>query len=456
MTDLARRLVVRSLGVVTTLAVVSLWVQIDGLIGSRGILPVALAVPADPWRAPSIVWLWPSDAMLHGLCALGVALGLFVASGRGVAGPALLALWAVYLSLGNAGQIFLGYQWDTLLCETLLVVACIARWDPRTERRASPLGVWLVRLTLFKLMLDSGLVKLTSGDGTWRDGTALAYHYWTQPIPNPLSWYAHHLPARWHTVETYATLLIEIALPFAMFMGRWGRRAAFVGFSVVLGALFVTGNYGFFQLLSMVLVLSLLDDADLGSEPLAEPATRATNALVGTVLAVFLAVGAAMSYGRVLDYRDLPEPALAVVRAAHPWRTINAYGLFANMTEDRPELVIEGSDDGETWTPYVFRYKPGPLDRTPPVVAPHMPRLDWQLWFAALRSCERAPWVPRLLARLQAREPAVMGLIANDPFPDGGPRYIRANRVRYAFTDAGADTWRTLGPTQPYCPVRTR
>ncbi|MEZ4322915.1 MAG: lipase maturation factor family protein [Myxococcota bacterium] len=477
-TAFIRGVVVRSLGLVTLVAFASLWVQIDGLVGSRGILPLrdhldllARSAVGNPfWSAPTLFWWWPTDTALHLVCAAGCALSVALMAGIPLEGPVLLGLWALYLSLCHAGQVFLGFQWDTLLLETLFTSLLVARWNPWGRHGPSRVGVWALRLLLFKLMLGSGLVKLTSGDPTWWDGSALAYHYWTQPLPNPLSWAFHHAPLAWHRLETWATLVIEIALPFAMFAGRIGRRVAFVGFTLVLAMLFVSGNYGFFQLLSMVLVLTLLDDADVqaladrlparlsglasqGSrEPVAAPHV-AQEVLAGCVLAGLLGVGIPMQYGRTASYRDLGEGTLEVLRAAQPFRTVNAYGLFANMTESRPEVRIEGSDDGQTWVPYVFRYKPGPLDRRPPVVAPHMPRLDWQMWFAALGRCERNVWVTRLMERLADNEPVVVGLIATDPFPDGGPRYIRAMRTEYVFTDGGPDWWAASPVDEPYCRV---
>ncbi|MCB9678669.1 MAG: lipase maturation factor family protein [Alphaproteobacteria bacterium] len=467
----------RALGATSLVAFGSLWVQIDGLVGSNGILPfrdhldaVAASASGNPfWEEPTLFWWWPTDAALHVACGLGCLGSALLMTGLPLEGPVLLGLWALYLSLSQVGQIFLGYQWDTLLTETLFTAMLVARWHPWSSEEPARLGVWALRLLLFKLMLGSGLVKLTSGDGTWRDGTALAYHYWTQPIPNPLSWRFHHLPAWWHHVETWLTLIIEIPLPFAIFAGRMGRRVAFVGFTLVLAMLFATGNYGFFQLLSMVLVLSLLDDADwrgltarlrMRTPPTLAWAWRwgydrerafAKEVLAGAVLTGLIAIGLPMQYGRTWSYRDLPPSTVEVLRTTSPFRTVNAYGLFASMTTTRPEVRIEGSLDGRVWKPYVFRYKPGPLDRAPPVVAPHMPRLDWQMWFAALRSCQRSTWVPKLMERLADNEPAVVALIAEDPFPDGGPRYIRAQRSLYTFTERGPEWWASSTVEEPYC-----
>lgn len=448
-----RDLVVRSLAAVTLAALVSLWVQVHGLIGSHGILPFAdwLATRAhEPWwRTPTLFWWWQTDAALDGALGLGCLLATALLLGARLQGPLLLGLWAIYLSLSQVGQAFLSFQWDTLLVETLFASLFVARWQTRSDRAPSRVGVWILRWTLFKLMLASGLVKLTSGDPTWWDGSAMAYHYWTQPIPNPASWYAHHLPLWFHRLETWATLFIEIVLPFAIFFGRPGRRLAFVGFTLVLALLFGTGNYGFFQWLTFVLVLALL-------EPRTDRRRRPAHGLATLLCSIWLAftvlLGTVHSYGRVFDYRALPEPALDLVKAAYPWRTVNAYGLFARMTTDRHEVWIEASDDGRTWERYVLPYQPGPLDRRPPVLGLHMPRLDWQLWFAALRPCRGSPWIDPLLARLHHGEPGVLGLFDQVPFPDG-VRFTRTRIARTTFTEGGEAWWET-GPPRPHCPGR--
>jgi hypothetical protein len=131
-----------------------------------------------------------------------------------------------------------------------------------------------------------------------------------------------------------------------------------------------------------------------------------------------------------------PGPVLAVARAAIPFRSVGGYGLFAIMTTSRPEIILEGSDDASTWKPYEFRWKPGDVMRRPRFVAPHQPRLDWQMWFAALGSYEQQPWFVPFCARLLEGEPSVTALLARNPFPQAPPRYLRAVVYDYRFTDA--------------------
>jgi hypothetical protein len=156
----------------------------------------------------------------------------------------------------------------------------------------------------------------------------------------------------------------------------------------------------------------------------------------------------------------VPRPALALVQWIEPLRSVNRYGLFAVMTTRRPEIVVEGSDDGRTWRPYEFRWKPGDLRLRPRFVAPHQPRLDWQMWFAALDTCEENPWLVNFLARLLQGEPAVLHLIRSNPFPAGPPRFVRALLYDYHFADR--ETRRRTGAwwrrelLGPYCPVVSR
>ena len=131
----------------------------------------------------------------------------------------------------------------------------------------------------------------------------------------------------------------------------------------------------------------------------------------------------------------LPSPAGGLLEMVAPFRTVNTYGLFAVMTTSRPEIIVEGSNDGVNWKAYGFRYKPGDLRRGPPWVEPHQPRLDWQMWFAALGSYRENPWFSQFLARLLEGSPPVLRLLGNNPFPGAPPRYIRALVYDYRFTN---------------------
>ncbi|HEV3256964.1 MAG TPA: lipase maturation factor family protein [Gemmataceae bacterium] len=480
---LSRWLFLRLLGVVYLAAFLSLWVQVDGLIGSRGILPVgeyltAVEQVTGPQRfylAPTLCWLDASDPFLHELCAGGVVLsGLLI---LGVApAPVLFLLWVIYLSLNVAGQVFLIYQWDALLLETGFLAVFLAPpqlW-PRLGHEAPPSRVvlWLFRWLLFRLVFGSGVVKLLSGDPTWGNLTALRYHYETQPLPAWTSWYMHQLPGWFQGLSVLLTFVAELVVPVGIFGPRRWRYAAcagIVGLQVLIAA---TGNYGFFNLLTVVLCVPLLEDgffparwrARLAADEESAVASR-RRAWPGWLLAPLAAGILILSVMPYLHQRGLvarwPAWLAQTYRAAAAFSSVNSYGLFAVMTTQRHEIVVEGSDDGRTWLAYEFKWKPGDVNRRPGFTGLHMPRLDWQMWFAALtRDCRESPWFIAFLGRLLEGSPEVLALLDKNPFPDRPPRYIRAVRYDYHFTGAAwraePGAWWRRRPLRLYCPIVSR
>jgi hypothetical protein len=475
---LSRWLFLRLLGVVYLFAFASLWDQIDGLIGSRGILPARRFLSAAQeamgdecyWRFPTLCWLFRGDAFLHILCVGGLSLACLVILGIAT-GPALFLLWAFYLSLVVVGQVFLGYQWDALLLECGLLAVLYAPWGlrPRAGAPPSPVVRWLLRWLLFRLMFGSGMAKLLSGDPTWRGLTALEYHYQTQPLPTPISWYMSQLPEWFQQLSVLVTFAVELAVPVLLFGPRLCRHLAclaIIGFQLLIAA---TGNYGFFNLLTILLCLAQLDDAAFPGfmrrrllETPPNPSVAATwrsRVLVVLAAGIFLlSLGPFLSNLRLM--RFFPSWLVQVYRAAGSFQSVNSYGLFAFMTTRRPEIVIEGSDDGVTWRAYEFRWKPGDVDRLPAFTGPHMPRLDWQMWFAALGGFQENPWFLAFLSRLLEGSTDVLALLERNPFPDRPPRLVRAMLYDYRFTDweEGARTgaWWRRELIGPYGPVLGR
>ena len=468
-------LFLRGLGVIFGIAFVSLWVQVDGLVGSSGIMPVAefLAAASEQlgaeryWRLPTLCWIDSGDAFLHGLCAAGVVLSVLLAAGLAPM-PVLALLWLVYLSLSVAGQTFLSFQWDILLLEagfTGLFLAALRPWPAGPSRRRPPAGgLWLVRLLLFKLMFLSGVTKLLSGDPVWRDLTALPVHYQTQPLPTWIGWYAFQGPAWFHHASVVSMYVIEIGLPFLVFGPRRVRHLAGLGLVLFQILIASTGNYCFFNALTVLLCVPLFDDRFLTRLAPRRFAGRfdglprwscgrpARVAMLAAVTIVSITSGLTLLREMVRTQRrnQLPgvvvfalemsdrlvlTPASPLLRLADPLRTISGYGLFRVMTTTRPEIIVEGSDDGVTWRAYEFRWKPGAPDRRPRFVAPHQPRLDWQMWFAALHPQGHAWWLQRLTERLLAGSAEVLDLIGENPFPDRPPRFVRMTYYRYRFTD---------------------
>lgn len=427
------------LGGVYCLAFASLLPQLLGLYGSRGVLPIRdyLAelrreLGGRAWRfCPTLFWLNSGDRMLAGSACLGILLALLLMAG-GPPAPLLCLLWLLYLSFAAAGQEFLSYQWDALLLEAGFMTIFLPLAAP-----APLLVVFTYRFFLFRFIFSAGAVKLTSGDPTWRNLTALCHHYQTQPLPNRPGWYAHHLPAAMQKLSTLGTFFFELAVPFLALGPAPARLAGFFLLLFFQGLIFATGNYGFFNILTAVLLVPLLDDRHLavlgGWLPQPAPAAGGpvADALVSAVFALFLL----LNLGQFL--RLFWRPAWLnrlLALPANLWIS-NPYGLFAVMTTNRFEFVIEGSNDLKEWFPYEFCWKPGDLQRPPRQAAPHQPRLDWQMWFAALDPRRIEPWLGNLVVRLLEGSPPVLALLAGNPFPDSPPRYIRLTIYRYRFAE---------------------
>jgi hypothetical protein len=468
---LARGLFARGLALTYAAAFLSFGVQARGLVGTHGILPAADLLEAArrhfgdaAWlELPSVFWLRADDAALLAVCTAGVALSIALFFGIAPRITAA-ALWALYLSLLPVGQIFLGYQWDALLLETGLLAIWFVPGGLHVPiartRTPSIVPLVLLRWLVFRLFLLSGLVKLLSGDPSWLDLSAMTFHFWTQPLPNPLSPFAHALPIWMNQGTTLVTLIVELGLPWCVFGPRPLRLAAAAGFAGMMIAINATGNYGWFGLLSCVLCIPLVDDAvwrrlpglrSLPPAPVPErrasPAARAANVAAYACGALVVAITTGAALQRI--GADVPGPLRALMRATHPLASFHGYGLFAQMTKDRPEIEIEGSRDGATWLAYEFRYKPDRLDESPREAGLHMPRLDWQMWFSALGSCNDDRWFLAFLRRLLEAEPRVLALLARDPFDGERPQYVRTTLYRYRFSDGGWSR-EELGP---YCPT---
>ena len=462
---LSRWLFLRLLGAIYLVAFVSLWVQVHGLIGADGILPVSDFLEAVAqrsgaeryWNLPTLCWIDAGDGFLTAQCIAGTVLAVALIIGIAPI-PVLFLLWLGYLSLTVAGQTFFSFQWDSLLLETgfLAMFVAPAQLLPRISRQRPPpaIGLWLEKWLLFKLMFLSGITKLLSGDSTWRDMTALDFHYQTQPLPTWIGWYAHQLPEWFQKMSTSIMYVIEIGLPLLLFGPRRLRHGAalgIVGFMVLIG---VTGNYNFFNLLAVSLCVLMLDDQFLrwilpsrGTRRFVTAAVRDSvwRRAMGGAAAVLIMVPSVLvlvrEMVRTVDRSRRVTP--VVLALTDPLRTINGYGLFRVMTTERPEIIIEGSRDGETWIAYQFRWKPGDVKRPPGFVEPHQPRLDWQMWFAALYPPGHEHWLLPLVQRLLEGSPEVQALLGENPFPDGPPRWIRMTMYDYEFTDL--PTRRTTG-----------
>jgi hypothetical protein len=343
------------------------------------------------------------------------------------------------------------------------------------RREVAPSGLVLVllRWLLFRLLFASGWVKLLSGDAAWRGLTALTFHYETQPLPTWLGWYAHQMPAGAHKAACGAMFFVELVMPFFIFGPRRLRFVAFWAFACLQLGILLTGNYTFFNFLTLLLCLPLLDDKALlrlfpqalqirlGEARAWQPTERARRyrrlrlAILIPAAAVLLAVTSFQTAGLFRLEVPWTRPTMALYHLVAPFRSMNNYGLFAIMTTKRNEIIVEGSQDGQKWLAYEFFDKPGQLTARPRFVAPHQPRLDWQMWFAALGTVEDNPWFVNFSIRLLKGSPAVLGLLRHNPFPNAPPKYIRASLYEYHFTSAAerrtTGRWWRREPAGTYC-----
>jgi predicted DCC family thiol-disulfide oxidoreductase YuxK len=483
----ARRWFLRMLGLIYLIAFVSLWVQVDGLVGSNGMSPVSQFLPVVRQQVgldayfllPTLCWFDSSNTFLHFLCGGGVVLSLLLIFGVAPA-LSLVVLFIFYLSLTIAGQVFFNFQWDVLLLEAGFLSIFLAPWrlwardlllwpgsarpGAATSAIASPVsraGLFLLKFLLFKLMLMSGVVKLTSGDDSWgwvnhsfhwSALTALDYHYWSQPLPTLFGWWADKTPEWFKHFSVAFCLAVEIIAPFFIWAPRRPRLVA-AGLMIFLQMVIaLTGNYCFFNLLTIALCLLLIDDAAIGrsmegrapaspaSQQLRPPNARLIMSRLSTyaaiaVIVVTFPINAWLIFSAFKPQSRPPGWLANFYEQLEAFRIVNGYGLFRVMTKDRCEIVIEGSTDGINWAPYEFKWKPGDVKRAPGWCAPHQPRLDWQMWFAALGTPEQNPWLIGLIVRLLEGSRDVTGLLAHNPFPDKPPNYIRAMFYRYRFTN---------------------
>jgi hypothetical protein len=470
---LSRFFVLRLLGVIYLMAFLTWIQQGPALVGRHGLLPVPaylneLAAGLGSRRAgflqlPSLFWISDSEAVMRGAGYLGALLSLLVVGGYANS-IVLLALWALHLSITNVGQTFYGFGWETQLLETgFLCVFLVPLLDGRPfPRRPAPLiVVWLLRWLIVRIMLGAGLIKLR-GDPCWRDLTCLDYHFETQPIPNPLSPYFHHLPPLAHRIGVAFNHVVELVAPFLIFGPRRLRLLGGGLFLALQVILILSGNLAYLNWLTVVPILACFDDRvwrHLVPRRLAEAARRAAAEAVSsrgqrvavTALAVMVAVLS------IQPVRNLLSPQQAMNTSFTRLPLVNTYGAFGSVGRVRREIVFEGTLDETVtpttrWVAYEWKCKPGDPARRPCWMSPYHRRLDWLIWFAAMGSPADYPWTLHLAWKLLQGDGGALGLLAGDPFGGQRPRFVRARLYRYRFAPRGSPDWwqrEELGPWLP-------
>ena len=460
---LTRFLFLRLLGLVYVVAFLIIVNQWQPLLGSHGLLPAREALDALGetkgrgllafLRLPTLFLFDASDAAFRVGGYAGLLLSLCLLCGLANV-PLLFALWLLYLSYVHAGRTFYGYGWEILLLETGFLAIFLAptlRAGPFARRTPpSPIVIALLRWLIFRVMFGAGLIKLR-GDPCWRDLTCMVFHYETQPIPNALSWYLHHLPVWFHRLEVVFNHAVELIAPFFVFGPRRARHlagASIVAFQVLL---ILSGNLSFLNWLTIAVAVSCFDDALLARvlPPRARVWVETRTAGLAETKARALAVYALAVVVGLLSINpvvNMLSPRQVMNTSFDPFELVNTYGAFGSVGRERFEIVLEGTADtepmdGARWTEYQFKCKPSDPMRRPCWVSPYHYRLDWQMWFAAMPGAPTPHWLVKLVAKLLGGDAAARALLAPGAFDDRPPRWIRGRLYRYEFTDPGERGW---------------
>lgn len=428
----------RGLGAIYLCAFLVVVNQFRPLLGESGLLPAPRFIRQVSFRhAPGIFHFLPNDRAFTFFGWLGVFLaalataGISERFGTGFSVVVWALLWVFYLSFVNVGQTFYAFGWESLLLESGFLAIFLGAAD--TE--PSAILIWLLRWVLFRVMFGAGLIKLR-GDPCWRDLSCLDWHFETQPMPNPLSWFFHRLPRRVRQAGVLFNHLVEVVVPFFYFAPQ--PIAGIAGLLTILfqGSLIVSGNFSWLNHLTLVLAFSTFDDSllkmviPIGPPPQVEPSFLLS--------ALAWAVALLVAVLSVRPVRNLLSKDQIMNTTYDPFHLVNSYGAFGSITRPRYEIILEGTaEDTPTtasWRAYEFKGKPGDPRRLPPQIAPYHLRLDWLMWFAAMPSPYYPSWFIHLLAKLLAGDAATLGLLKGNPFPDASPKYVRALYYRYCFT----------------------
>jgi hypothetical protein len=436
--SLTRFVFQRFLGLVYLVAFLVALNQFRPLLGEHGLLPVPSFIKQVPFReAPSLFFWIPKDWAFALAAWLGIGLSLAVIAGlndRFTWLNAVIwgAIWVLYLSFVNVGQIFYGFGWEDILLEAGFLAMFLGGRAVRTP----VIVMYLFRWLAFRIMFGAGMIKMR-GDLCWRDLTCLDYHYQTQPMPNPLSWYFHFAPEWTHKGGVLFNHFSELIVPFLYFLPQ--PIATIGGVITILfqATIFASGNLSWLNFLTIVLAIPAIDGRYLASFLPVSSAGEAPSILFKSAVAVFTIIVAYLSINPI---RNLISPIQIMNTSYNPLHLIGTYGAFGSVTDRRFEIVVEGTSEAvitpaTQWKEYEFRGKPTDVKRMPPQIAPYHLRLDWLMWFAAMSDYQQHPWFVNFVAKLLQNDRPVLGLLKSNPFPNTAPKYVRAELFEYRFAD---------------------
>ncbi len=449
--EVARFLIERGLATIYLIGFVVALRQFPALCGEHGLEPAREFLALVRFRdAPSLFHWGYSDARLRVVSWLGIATsaGLLVGIPQHLPLPltmlAWFALWILYQSIVNVGGTFYSFGWETLLLEAGFLAIFLGNAEV-----APPFPVILAfRWLAFRVEFGAGLIKLR-GDPCWRDLTCMEFHHETQPMPNPLSWFFHHLPRPIHRIEALGNFIAQLVLPFGLFLPQPFASGAAILMILTQLYLVVSGNYAWLNWATIVAMTAALADPVATTviprirDVVAAAGGAAPGALLAgppawlTVVVVLLTMLAVLLSW--FPVRNLLSPNQAMNASFDPFRLVNTYGAFGSVSRVRDEVIVEGADASEVgpdtqWREYGFKGKPGDVGRMPLQVAPYHLRLDWLMWFLPLSPRYGERWFVLFLTRLLEGDRPTLALLRTNPFPDAPPTHVRARLFRYRFS----------------------
>ncbi len=446
---ITRLLLQRGIAAVYLIAFVAVLRQFKPLLGERGLLPVPAFLKRVSFRKAPSIFCWKySDHGLDLVAWTGLVVAACAVCGFTEAGPvwvsvgAWLLLWVLYLSIANVGQSFFGFGWESMLLEAGFFTAFLGP----SHIRPSVLPILILRWMLFRTELGAGLIKLRH-DPCWRDLTCLYFHYETQPLPNPLSWYFHRLPAVFHRVSVVFSHFVQVIVPFGLFAPQpiASIAAALILFHQLW--LIISGNYSWLNWLTAILGVAGFSDRILATVvPLIPPPLVQRPLAFDVVIYLVSAATVLLSVQPVLNLFSKNQ---IMNYSYNRFHLVNTYGAFGSVGRERYEIVMEGASDrvitaATEWKEYGFKAKPGDPKRMPPQIAPYHLRLDWLIWFlpfsvavtgSGIRVRGYDVWFLRCIQKLLTGDPAILRLMGKNPFAEAPPTFIRALFYRYRYTD---------------------
>lgn len=447
---LVRLIVERSLAAIYLIAFLAALNQFKPLLGEKGLLPAPDFLKQTRFRdTPSIFHFYYSDRLADILSIVGILISAAIVIGLFDHLPWYLYItgwllnWFLYMSLVNVGRTFFAFGWESMLLEAGFFAAFLGP----AYLYPSVIPILILRWMLFRVEFGAGLIKVRH-DPCWRDYTCLYYHYETQPMPGPLSWYFHHMPKSIHRFGVAFSHFVQLVVPFGVFAPQ--PVAQIAGLLIIAHQLWLVfcGNYSWLNWITIILGFTTFSDSLISSVLPLEAGIVEQRPLAFEIVLYMLAIfSLILSWKPFMNFLSKDQMMNYCYNRYH---LICVYGAFGSVTKERFELVIEGTTDTviteqSEWKSYEFKGKPGKLDNIPRQYAPYHLRLDWCMWFLPFTTAVQnnkliyastKEWFVMFIEKLLLSDKATLGLLRSSPFEDTRPSFIRVLFYRYEFTTA--------------------